>query len=128
MSAPGNKGSDTELQFFRQLWENSIDPFWLCEVVGDDYVLVSVNPAERALDPRLEPGARLSDFLSTLADAEHLIEGYHTCRDKGLPQACEQRITLNGVPSLFQTLLVPVLDDNGRVRISGVPRATRPTS
>ena len=30
-----------QLAFFQQLWEKSDDPFWLCECVDDDFVIVS---------------------------------------------------------------------------------------
>ena len=41
-----------ELEFFRQLWQKSGDPFWLCECAGEDFVLAEVNPAEAAIDAR----------------------------------------------------------------------------
>ena len=33
-----------ELEFFRQLWQKSDDPFWLCACAGEDFVLMAVNP------------------------------------------------------------------------------------
>lgn len=38
-----------ELEFFRQLWQKSDDPFWLCACAGEDFVLTAVNPAEEAI-------------------------------------------------------------------------------
>lgn len=108
-------GPADELAFFRQLWQHSSDPFWLCEVVGDDFIVVAVNPAEARLDSRIQPGLSLNSVFGHGEDAEALLSGYVTCRDMGEPLTFDQRPVINGNRMAFQTLLVPVKNDQGVV-------------
>ena len=48
-----------ELEFFRQLWQKSDDPFWLCACAGEDFVLTAVNPAEEAISADFQPGGQV---------------------------------------------------------------------
>lgn len=61
-----------ELEFFRQLWQKSNDPFWLCECAGDDFVLMAVNPAEEAISADFQPGASLRAILGHSVEADQL--------------------------------------------------------
>ena len=102
--------ADVELAFFRQIWEKSDDPFWLCEGVGEDFVLAAINPAERVIDARLKPGLSIVAYLSAFPETDRLISGYYDCRNTGRTISFRQQITLQGEERLFQTMLVPVTD------------------
>jgi len=116
MTLPGfSPTPELELIFFRQLWQNSADPFWLCEVSGDDFVFIALNPAEAKLDPRFVPGLTMRGIVGHGPEADALMSGYFRCRDSGQAVSFEQRPVLHGQPQLFHTLLVPVLDADGRV-------------
>ena len=115
--------ADVELAFFRQIWEKSDDPFWLCECVGEDFVLAAINPAERVIDARLKPGLSIVAYLSAFPETDRLISGYYDCRNTGRTISFRQQITLQGEERLFQTMLVPVTDDTGTVtHICGTSR------
>jgi diguanylate cyclase (GGDEF)-like protein len=107
--------SSVELEFFRQLWQKSNDPFWLCECVADDFVLIAINPAERSLDSRFRPGVSVREILGHGPDADALMTGYYECRDSGRTVSYRQQPFLHGEERLFQTLLVPVTDEHGKV-------------
>jgi len=115
MNKPRPLGDDIELAFFRQLWDNSSDPFWLCEVVGDDFVFVAFNPAEALIDARFRPGVLLRDIVGHGTQADMLMAGYFTCRDRAETLTFEQRPVIDGQQMLFQTLLVPVRNTQGVV-------------
>ena len=110
-----NLAKEFEANFFRQLWDNSADPFWLCEVAGEDFIFIALNPAETRLDERFKPGVTLRQIIGFTPESEHLIAGYFTCRDTGKTLTFEQHPVLHGKPCLFQTLLVPVLNAEGKV-------------
>jgi diguanylate cyclase (GGDEF)-like protein len=107
--------ADVELAFFRQIWEKSDDPFWLCECVGEDFVLAAINPAERVIDPRLQHGLSIVAYLSAFPETDQLISGYYDCRNTGRTISFRQQITLKGEERLFQTMLVPVTNEKGIV-------------
>ncbi len=104
-----------ELEFFRQLWQKSNDPFWLCECTEDDFLITAVNPAEKSIDPRLAPGASVRSFLGHGKLADDLMSGYFECRDSGRTVSFRQQPVINGEERLFQTLLVPVTNQGGEV-------------
>jgi diguanylate cyclase (GGDEF)-like protein len=106
---------NVELDFFRQSWEKSNDPFWLCECAGDDFVVVAVNPAERLIDERIAPGLSLRAYFGDGIEAEALISGYVQCRDTARTVSFRQQPVISGVERLFHTLLVPVTIAGGRV-------------
>ncbi len=106
---------NVELDFFRQLWEKSNDPFWLCECVGDDFVVVVVNPAERLVDASIASGLSLRAYFGEGNAADELLSGYFECRDTARTVLFRQQAVINGVERLFHSLLVPVTDARGRV-------------
>lgn len=108
-------GPADELAFYRQLWRHSSDPFWLCEVVGDDFIVIAVNPAEERLDSRFQSGVSLRSVFGLGEDGDALLSGYFTCRDTGEPLTFDQRPVINGKPMAFQTLLVPVKNEQSVV-------------
>ncbi len=117
-SAPNIDFSDREqaLSFFRQLWLNSLDPFWLCECTEGDFRFLALNSAEQRIDPRFQPGVLLGDVLAGQGEmAEALMSGYFQCCTSKQPLVFEQRPFIGGEERLFQTLLVPVLDPQGAV-------------
>jgi len=106
---------NVRLDFFRQLWEKSNDPFWLCECVGDDFVVVAVNPAEGQVDASIVPGLSLRVYFGKSNEVDVLLSGYFECRDTARTVRFRQQPVINGVERLFHTLLVPVTDARGRV-------------
>lgn len=72
---------NVELDFFRQLWEKSKDPFWLCECVGDDFVVVAASPAEGLVDANIAPGLSLRAYFGEGNEVDVLLSGYFECRD-----------------------------------------------
>lgn len=107
--------TDVELEFFKQLWHKSSDPFWLCECVADDFVLVAVNEAQEAFDARIAPGLSLRAYFGDGTAADDLLSGYVECRNNVQAVVFQQRPCFDGEEYLFQTLLVPVTDAGGRV-------------
>lgn len=115
--------ANVELEFFRQIWDKSSDPFWLCECVGDDFVLAAINPAERKVDARFEPGLSLRSYLGHGSEADKLLSGYYECRDSARTIVFQQQPFVGGEERLFHTLLVPVTDAQGAVtHICGTAR------
>jgi len=103
------------IHFFEQLWIQSSDPFWICKPVADDFELLSANAAAVSLDARQVPGATVRSIIGFGPEADHLIAGYHECMSTGEAVTFEQRPILSGSERLFETLLVPVKDDDGRI-------------
>ncbi len=115
--------ADVELAFFRQIWDKSDDPFWLCQCVGDDFVLAVINPAEEVVDPRIHPGMSLLTYIGGYPEGVQLISGYYECRDAARTVSFRQQVTIQGEEKLFQTMLVPVTDALGKVtHICGTSR------
>lgn len=104
-----------ELEFFRQLWQKSDDPFWLCECAGDDFVLTAVNPAEEATGELLRPGVSLRTIMGYGEEGDRLLSGYFACRDSGQTVKFRQQLVFEGQERLFETLLVPVTNARGEV-------------
>ena len=112
-----------ELEFFRQLWQKSDDPFWLCACAGEDFVLTAVNPAEEAISADFQPGASLRAILGHSVEADQLLSGYFECRDSGQTVKFRQQALFEGEERLFETLLVPVTNAQGEVtHICGTAR------
>ena len=88
---------NVELDFFRQLWEKSNDPFWLCECVGDDFVVVAVNPAEALVDASIVPGLSLRTYFGGGREADVLLSGYVECRDSARTVLFRQQPSYNFV-------------------------------
>ena len=115
--------ADVELAFFRQIWEKSDDPFWLCACVGDDFVLTEINSAEKVVDPRIHPGMSILAYVGGYSEGAQLISGYYDCRNTGRTVSFHQQMILHGEERLFQTMLVPVTDKGGKVtHICGTSR------
>ena len=115
--------SGVELEFFRQLWEKSADPFWLCECVGNDFVVAHFNPAQRLVLPQIAPGASVRELLGGGDQAEMLLSGYYECRNAAKTVMFKQQPFVEGEERLFQTLLVPVTNARGAVtHICGTAR------
>ena len=115
--------ADVELEFFRQLWKKSADPFWLCECVDDDFVMTAFNPAQRVLLPLVAEGASVRALLGGGAQAEILLSGYFECRNAVKTVVFRQQPVVDGEERLFQTLLVPVTNAQGAVtHICGTAR------
>ena len=112
-----------ELEFFRQLWQKSDDPFWLCACAGEDFVLTAVNPAEEAISADFQPGASLRSILGHSVEADELLSGYFECRDSAQTVKFRQQLVFEGSERLFETLLVPVTNALGEVtHICGTAR------
>jgi diguanylate cyclase (GGDEF)-like protein len=103
------------IHFFEQLWKQSSDPFWICKPVGDDFELLTANAAAVRLDARQVPGATVRSIIGFGPEADHLIAGYYQCMSTGEAVTFEQRPILYGSERLFETLLVPVKDEDGRI-------------
>ena len=116
-----------ELEFFRQLWQKSNDPFWLCGCAGQDFVLTAVNPAEAAIDARFRPGVSLRSILGHGTEGDELLSGYFECRDSAQTVKFRQQPIFQGTERLFETLLVPVTNVQGDVtHICGTARDLTP--
>lgn len=119
--------ASVELEFFRQLWQKSNDPFWLCECAGEDFVLTAVNPAEKRVDSRIQVGVSIRSVIGYSIDADQLLSGYFECRDTGRTITFRQQLFINDNERLFETLLVPVTNAAGDVtHICGTARDLTP--
>lgn len=101
--------------FFQQLWEKSLNPFWVCKPVGDDFEIVMVNPAAQRLNPQQVPGSRFSKLIDRPGYSKRLTQGYYDCMKTKQPLEFEQRPVRDGKEFVYRTFLVPVMDDNNEV-------------
>lgn len=101
--------------FFEQLWKQSLNPIWVCEVVPNDFVMVSANDAAMRVDPNQVPGTLISDVLERSGHAPELISGYFACIESKEMVEFEQRPWIGGKEYLFRTLLVPIINEAGEV-------------
>lgn len=101
--------------FFEQLWKQSLNPIWVCEVVPNDFVMVSANDAAMRVDPNQSPGTLVSDVLAKSGHAPELISGYFTCIETKEMVEFEQRPWIGGKEYLYRTLLVPIINETGTV-------------
>lgn len=103
------------ITFFRELWERSSDPFWICESASQGWRVIAANPAAQAIDPRQGQGAYLHELVAGLDGADSLVDGYKRLGTGRRPVMFEQRPVIEGEPRLFETLLVPIFDAEGRL-------------
>ncbi len=121
MTIPGSDNSkqpfDTKalVHVFEQLWKHSSDPFWICKPVGEDYELLVANDAAVRLDARQVSGNTVRSIVGYGPAGDQLISGYHECMTLGEAVTFEQRPVLSGSQRLFETLLVPVKDEDGTI-------------
>lgn len=116
------KRDDDRARFFSELWDASTDAFWVCEPgPGDDFLLLSFNPAQKAILPEAAEGRRFSDMIGS--NYEEATSGYREClRTRALVEF-DQHYPIGGRQRWFRTTLVPILDAEGRVsRIWGTSR------
>lgn len=101
--------------FFKQLWKKSLNPFWVCKPIADDFEMITANPAAQALDPRQTPGTKFSELIAYSGYSDDILSGYYQCLATKEPVEFEQTAKHNGKEFLFRTFLVPILDDNDQV-------------
>jgi diguanylate cyclase (GGDEF)-like protein len=107
--------ADNLFTFFRELWDRSPDPFWICERKSSGWMILAANPASQAVDPRQKWGAYVEELLADFPDSKTLMEGYVRLDRAKNTVFFEQRPVIDGDPRLFETMLVPILDEAGHV-------------
>ncbi len=101
--------------FISVLWENSPDPFWLCEPVeGGDFRLLAMNPSQRLALPNAREGDLFSSiFGATFGEA---TAGYRAClRDKSV-QLFDQHSVVDGKRRVFRVVIMPAMGPDGHIR------------
>ncbi|WP_180237115.1 sensor domain-containing diguanylate cyclase [Lacimicrobium alkaliphilum] len=101
--------------FFEQLWRTSDEPFWICKPVADDFEMVMANQAALNIEPAQQPGTLLSEIAGQGPEWNELIANYHRCLNSGQTQIVAQRPRLKGKKFYFEAILVPILDNSGKV-------------
>ncbi len=101
--------------FFEQLWKKSLNPFWVCKPIADDFEMIIANPAAQALDKRQTPGTKFSELIAHSGYSHGILSGYYQCLATKEPVEFEQTVKHNGKEFVFRTFLVPILDDNDKV-------------
>lgn len=101
--------------FFKQLWKKSLNPFWICKPIANDFEMILANPAALALDPLQKPGTKFSELIATGKYPDGILDGYHKCLADKLPLEFEQTPVVNGKEYLFRTFLVPIVNDDNEV-------------
>jgi diguanylate cyclase (GGDEF)-like protein len=101
--------------FFKQLWKKSLNPFWICKPIADDFEMILANPAALALDPRQKPGTKFSELVASGKYPNDILDGYHKCLADKMPLEFEQTPVINGKEYLFRTFLVPIVDAEDEV-------------
>ncbi|WP_417659113.1 diguanylate cyclase domain-containing protein [Pseudidiomarina sp.] len=101
--------------FFEQLWKKSLNPFWVCKPIADDFEMIIANPAAQALDKRQTPGAKFSELITHSAYSPDILSGYYECLATKEPVEFEQTAKHKGKEFVFRTFLVPILDDDEKV-------------
>ena len=106
----------SELQhFFEQLYEKSLNPFWITEVKGDDFIIVIANPAAQRLEPEQVPGASIRRLANKIGDADEMLKGYYQAIASGNSVQFEQRPVVGEKEYLFRTLIVPIKNADGEI-------------
>lgn len=106
---------DELMLFFKQLWKKSLNPFWVCKPIADDFEMIIANPAAQAFDPRQTPGSRFSELIADSGYSDDILSGYYQCLATKEPVEFEQTAKHHGKEFLFRTFLVPILDDDNNV-------------
>lgn len=101
--------------FFEQLYEKSLNPFWIAEVVDNDFIIIIANPAAQRVEPRQVPGASIRQLAESIGDADELLSGYYQALKTGESLQFEQRPWVNGKEYLFRTLIVPIKNQAGAI-------------
>lgn len=101
--------------FFRELWTHGLDPFWVCENTPAGWVIVAANPAAQRVDPRQQKGASLTDLVAHFPEPDSLLAGYEQILAERCTVTFEQRPVIDGLPRLFETMLVPIADAAGHI-------------
>lgn len=115
------KRDEERARFFTELWDASPDPFWVCEPHGDDFRLLSFNPAQKAVLPKAAEGALFRDLVP--AGYDSIVPGYRECVRTRRRVQFDQRYPIEGRDRYFRTTLVPILGPSGAVvRIWGTSR------
>ena len=105
-----------ELQhFFEQLYEKSLNPFWIAEVVENDFIIVIANPAAQRLEPEQKTGASIRRLAAKYGNPDMLLDGYYRAVLSGESIQFEQQPTVNGKEYLFRTLIVPIRNTEGKI-------------
>lgn len=114
-SAPGRS------RFFREIWKNSDDPFWVARPEDDDFVMIDANHAALRLVPEQTPGTRFSEFLGKGTVAEAIVGPYRQCVESGQTITVRQEARVGGVDRYFEAILVPILAE-GKQYVWGTAR------
>ncbi len=101
-------------EFISVLWDNSPDPFWVCEPTEDgDFRLLAMNPSERLALPRAKEGDLFSSILgAAFAEA---TAGYRACLREGAVQVFDQRSVVDGKRRVFRVVIMPAFGPDGRI-------------
>ncbi|MBT41931.1 MAG: hypothetical protein CMF12_05355 [Idiomarina sp.] len=101
--------------FFEQLYEKSLNPFWIAEVVDNDFIIIIANPAAQRVEPRQVAGASIRQLAESIGNADELLAGYYQAVKTGESLQFEQRPWVNGKEYLFRTLIVPIKNAAGEI-------------
>ncbi len=111
---------------YREVFENSSDAMYVLEVCADGrFRNLDVNPAfERSTG--LTAAEVIGKYQEDTVDAETALvvsEKYRRCIERGAPVEEEAELNLPSGRKSYQSTLVPVRDDGGRIyRIVGISR------
>jgi diguanylate cyclase (GGDEF)-like protein len=106
---------DPLFQQTEQLYEKSLNPFWIAEVVDYDFIIIIANPAAQRVEPRQVAGASIRQLAESIGNADELLAGYYQAVKTGESLQFEQRPWVNGKEYLFRTLIVPIKNAAGEI-------------
>lgn len=112
-------------QRYRDIFDNSLDPLFLLEVMDGRFRYIEVNPAfERCVGrARAELIGEIVEQVLPLSVATAAIANYQRCVENGVPLDEEEEFDLPGGHQVCHTTLIPLRDTCGRVqRIVGIAR------
>jgi len=99
--------------------------FWIAVREDGTFVVESINPAQEALigfKNQEITGKQLQEFLPAEL-AAGITAHYQECVENGRPVTYEEEVDLGAGLQYFQTQLVPIRDDTGRIhRLAGVSK------
>ncbi len=109
-----------ESPFMRALWNSTTDNMFVVTVTKDERVLVhDINPAHAAVlnvSPKDLIGRYFDEFL-TPEMIEPIKRNFLNCIARGEPVSYEENVVLDGVLRHWFTLLVPLPDETGALRL-----------
>ncbi len=124
-TAIGDTNLSGELLLFHTLWNDSNDNmFIVCLNDNGDFISESTNPSLEkifGLKSHEIDGKSLQDILDE-PSYNNICKRYHQCIQLNRPITYEESMLFDGKERFWNTTILPVISDDGTIRIFGISR------